>query len=517
MTHHNSISRRNVLRTTAALPILGSGIIAGSANGAAQSSEPRLIVEQNGKQIPVTPLSYNEQRVEDFYNYGYPDGASANTPTDLEKRNTSRIFFYSGPRGISLVFIHDAPNDGSGGQTVMHFDTLPSEGRWILPDDPGETYTRTQARWGWAPCCTDGGVYHGGFDSNVAPVQITPDFNHGIDTWELLSGNAENPTVTELSRSSPVTIRVGETEDSFSGLVSQKERLAASIDANSHGYIDDTGMVSPVLTTLADQVDSGSLGETEATDIVERLHSGERLTDATLAGAGSGSSRYLSIDTNLSQLTAEAAINPVIELLFAGISVVKVARQIPFVGGAAKRAARALADIAADIAGMVNKTLERMIRKRGEEAGFAMLSKAESEAKEAGRPIAEEEFNKIRDEESLLLVEDSRDVIFHDYLFNDKYDYVGNPTKPLDESVEDLVDASDPKQTPNFEGDQERATSIADSGLDLIEATYQEATESIEALNFGIKSLGLLSGVTALIALGRVSRGLEPLPQSSLA
>lgn len=137
-----------------------------------------------------------------------PDGASANTPTDLERSDVSRLFLYEGPNGLSLVVIHDEPGDGSGGRVTFDFSGLPDSGAWVVPDDPFDSHSDDGYHWRWVSCCTDGGAFRGGLDDSL-PVTIEPTFHDGIDRWEFLSGDPRDPDVTILDRSESVTISLG--------------------------------------------------------------------------------------------------------------------------------------------------------------------------------------------------------------------------------------------------------------------------------------------------------------------
>ncbi|WP_254767150.1 vWA domain-containing protein [Salinilacihabitans rarus] len=288
----------------------------------------------------------------------------------------------------------------------------------------------------------------------------------------------------------------------FTELASEKSALAEQVDENSLGILDDTGLVSPVIDALRSAVESGDVAGETATASLERLRAGEQVTDAVLAGAGPGSSEYNTADTNLAKATARSAVNPMIELLFAGISVVRAARHLPFVGGAAKRAARYIADLVADAAGKISSRLERIIRAQGEDAGFALLGEVESRSKSAGKPIAEDEFREARSEQSDVLVEDNVDVLFEDYLFNEEYDWFGNPTEPLDESLYTLVEGVDPDtDSPSPTGDDEAALSAAETALEDVNDIQRTTVEEVSQTESILKAVGVLSGVLAAAAL----------------
>lgn len=149
--------------------------------------------------IPTTGWTASE-----FYSYSDPDGASANTPWDLEQENTSQLFLFDGRDGLSLFFIHDRPHTSSGGQFELSFSGLPSAGNWIVQDDSGDSsYGRQAVSWGWAPCCTDGGVFQGGLTESFE-ITIEPQAVAGIDRWIFRSGTATN--VIDLDLTEQITL-----------------------------------------------------------------------------------------------------------------------------------------------------------------------------------------------------------------------------------------------------------------------------------------------------------------------
>ncbi|MDH5373508.1 MAG: hypothetical protein OEX97_11245, partial [Acidimicrobiia bacterium] len=157
-------------------------------------------VSQGDTTFDVAPLA-GSQTVVDFYDY---NTVPASSNTGLETANTSLLFLYSGADGLSLVTIHDQPNDGSGGQVDMAFSNLPAGASWVVQDDPGEAPS-----WLWIDCCTDGGALNGGFEAHFdggACVGVDPEFNSGIDAWSFLSGDTEGTASTPLLLDEPIEI-----------------------------------------------------------------------------------------------------------------------------------------------------------------------------------------------------------------------------------------------------------------------------------------------------------------------
>lgn len=170
-------------------------------------------VTQGDSTYDVEPLSNDEKTAEEFYNYGSPANASANTPRDLEREDTTQLFLYDGPDGVSLFVIHDEPNTDSGGDVTLSFTGLPQTGEWVVTDDSGDSYSHQRASWRWWSCCTDGGVFRGGLTGGFE-ITIDPSFNSGIDSWILRSEDRSQPIQLDLNE--PITI-------------SEKSRVSASM------------------------------------------------------------------------------------------------------------------------------------------------------------------------------------------------------------------------------------------------------------------------------------------------
>lgn len=85
-----------------------------------------FVIEQHGEQHQVTPLSYGDQSIEEFYGYRASGHSHSNTPTGIERADTSALFLYDGPNGLSLATIHDAPHTGTGGEMTVDFSGLPT-------------------------------------------------------------------------------------------------------------------------------------------------------------------------------------------------------------------------------------------------------------------------------------------------------------------------------------------------------------------------------------------------------
>ena len=175
-------------------------------------------VEQEGLFRFHRPI-VGPDNVVDFYDYNsaavIPFFASANT--GLEESGISQLFLYENAGDVSLVIIHDKPDDGSGGHVIFDFSGIPGGAAFVVRDDPGEdpyfidgTGSST-VDWGWAPCCTDGGAISGGGMNGEFSITIDPSFLAGIDTWQYLRGRGlgVEPGIVTLDPEKPVTITAG--------------------------------------------------------------------------------------------------------------------------------------------------------------------------------------------------------------------------------------------------------------------------------------------------------------------
>ena len=332
----------------------------------------------------------------------------------------------------------------------------------------------------------------------------SPINTHGAGTRELL--RAELEYAKELS------------DEDIGDEIRERKRvkleLAESVDRNGMGFVSDRALAAPALDGLIESLEDGSLDGSTVDEAIKRMILGERVTDAVLAGAGPGESEFLDSDANLSSLTATNAVNPVLELLFAGISVLRAARAIPMIRGSADRAANAITDFVADIAGRFSSSLERLIRRRGESAGYEILGAAESEASSKGQELAEEEFKQLRDDEVTLFLEDDSDVIFEDFLFNEEYDYEGHDTEPLTESLEYLVSTLDhTDRGPDYSGTTSAAEQSAKDAIegineicdtistDLEEGLITSILARLDVLVPLMTVVAFLAGVTGVLAV----------------
>lgn len=234
-----TINRRRFVQATVA----STAILGGVSSADAQSgSNAQFSIEQDGKCIPIEPLSMSGLPVEEFYDYRTPETdpssykyASFGTQ-NLQRKDTSILFLYQGPQGLSLVMIHDKIDAGAGGAVTFRMTSLPVNGKFVIKDDSydastnrdtfdyskhrnwnGKETASANVSWTWQEGRADGAVYRGlGKDFKI---NINPQFNEQavlsgeggvydgkIEKWEVLSGDVNNPTRTKLNMNKAVTI-----------------------------------------------------------------------------------------------------------------------------------------------------------------------------------------------------------------------------------------------------------------------------------------------------------------------
>ena len=168
-------------------------------------------VEQGAQTWWIQPL-VGTVDVLDWYSYGTPAGASANTGFEVSDETVEMLYLnppgVANPPGLYLVVIHDIPNDGSGGTVQMYMTGL-SGASQVQADDPGEggdvingEVAEATMNWNWVACCTDGTV--------VGP--LAPFFYLTLDflTWTGVNGinTYDGPQIVPLgNQQDPVYLR----------------------------------------------------------------------------------------------------------------------------------------------------------------------------------------------------------------------------------------------------------------------------------------------------------------------
>lgn len=120
-------------------------------------------------------------------------------------------------------------------------------------------------------------------------VTISPSFSYGISSWEVLSGDAENPSRTELDLTKPITIRrTGGPSDpgvDLDRLANEKLGLAKRIDTLSDGFTNDAARVKPTLRNLQAAASDSTLTPQQAADRIDRMKLGESIAESVFTGA----------------------------------------------------------------------------------------------------------------------------------------------------------------------------------------------------------------------------------------
>jgi hypothetical protein len=222
------------------------GLIGATAAGVASTGltlgqetlqeEVPYVLTQGDRCIDVRPLE-GDQRVEEFYDYRYPtdrfdaqpasqeDTFSSHGTTHLQQEDTSILFLYHGPNGVSLVIVHGLLTEERTGGGSVSFDItgLPQSGEWVIEDDNYDAPTsydrwdhgdrESSIDWTYLGGRNDGGVFRGLGDE--LRLRIEPAFNEKaalyrdyyngeIQQWQLLSGSQEDPDRVDLALDQPV-------------------------------------------------------------------------------------------------------------------------------------------------------------------------------------------------------------------------------------------------------------------------------------------------------------------------
>lgn len=280
----------------------------------------------------VTPLS-GDRPIEDFY------GASSQfSSTRLEEPETSHLFLYDGPNGLSLVVIHDAPTDGEDGAVSFDFTGLPTaEGQWVVQDDGGDfdSSTDTSVDWRWPVYGhKDGGAWRGGLDDSFS-VTIDPLFNGDarrgpqydeIKRWRFLSGDASSPDRLPLDMDQPVTITTGTVQDppgegvDLGPLIDQKRTRIGNIRsaaAPAIGADEADDSVDVRAEALLDDIENDAFdasGE-QYVEALERMNAAERVTQAATEQAAGDDSPTSTVLRDLYSLVTGAAVELLPEVL----------------------------------------------------------------------------------------------------------------------------------------------------------------------------------------------------------
>ncbi len=206
----------------------------------ADYSPPCNCTVTQGSFTAALPFVSSNTSAVNFYSYGVPVGASANTGMEVSETMLIMLYEDLNTGNTSLILILDQGNDGTGGNADITFNCMPSTSFVEFSDEPGELFgappTFTGA-FNWAACCTDGGVI-GGVGCGQT-FTINPTINSGINAFSLVYGTPSNPIYVNMPQiNCPITINCGGTsccQESFEfSAVTQN----ASCENSANGSID---------------------------------------------------------------------------------------------------------------------------------------------------------------------------------------------------------------------------------------------------------------------------------------
>ncbi|MGQ4555055.1 hypothetical protein [Halobellus sp. GM3] len=228
------LSRRTVLKgagTATVIGAVGGAQLAGAASG---SGDYLFAVTQGETCTEIEPLRGDEDVV-DAYGYegdiDVEDPRQANLPSPLEEAQTSRLFLYDGPEGLSLVFVQGGDDDPGGAATVLVCG-LPVDGEWVVLDDSYGGATdefllgdqEAVLNWAWGSSGRNDGAVFRGLEAEEFCLSVKSVFGEdakldpfgdgdGVTDWQFLSGDIDDPEVIELDPEEPITIRPGSCDD----------------------------------------------------------------------------------------------------------------------------------------------------------------------------------------------------------------------------------------------------------------------------------------------------------------
>jgi PGF-CTERM protein len=204
----------------------------GGLTGTATAADNSFVVEQGGQCYEIDPLAGSQDVVSlyDYRNIENTGGSDQYTyssymPRHLQQADTSRLFLYDGPGGVSLVIVHNELNAGTpGSAATFQFSGLPSSGSWVVQDDnyagQDDRFSRNRIDWIWYEDRTDGAVFRD-VDREGTEITIYPAFDEQAAlyepydrtgttrAWQFLTGSLSSPGAVGLDMSRPVTVRTG--------------------------------------------------------------------------------------------------------------------------------------------------------------------------------------------------------------------------------------------------------------------------------------------------------------------
>ncbi len=167
-------------------------------------------ITQSGQSYAVSAFQ-GTTTAANYYSYGNPLVASANTGHEIEEGLILFLYENTNTGIISLFLIADIGNDATGGALEFEINCLPATAYVSVEDDPGEfsgVPPIITGNWNWSPCCTDGGVIEDIGCDNTINLDLL--VSSGIDSILWLTGDINNPNQILLNLSGEaITISCG--------------------------------------------------------------------------------------------------------------------------------------------------------------------------------------------------------------------------------------------------------------------------------------------------------------------
>ncbi|XVH33575.1 PGF-CTERM sorting domain-containing protein (plasmid) [Haloferacaceae archaeon DSL9] len=296
--YHSLLVHLLVVLVVASIAIPGPAVSPGA--------ETNYIITQGDRCMVVHPVA-GEEDVESFYDYRneFTDpssyGYSSYGTMEYQENDTSAVFLYEGPEGVSLVSLHDRyggddDNGTAGGSVTFNVDGLPESGEWVVLDDTYEGQddiydireTSAELNWVWQTGRNDGAVFRGLDRADDLHVTIDPAFN--------LDANVrygDNRRTGELDRP--------DANSGYNGTIDEWHVLSAADGGVERIELDS--LDEPITITRGDcSVDATVDGNDDAATVAaDGFRGGELLIadfDGTLEGDGVRLERFEAYTTD---------------------------------------------------------------------------------------------------------------------------------------------------------------------------------------------------------------------------
>jgi len=221
------------------------------SDGEESEGSDAYVATQGSETVEISPLKGN-MTVQELYDYRLPsrydnefDNEALNGATypengpyygsagtgNLQQADTSTMFLYDGPNGLSFVVVHEGGASDDGGSATFEISNLSESGQWVVKDD---LYFRDDGQkansnydiwdvnssthtidWTWGGGGEDGGAFQPvgeDFSFTIDPAfneesELYEQFYNGdVEDWQVLSGDMNNPERTSLNLTQEVTV-----------------------------------------------------------------------------------------------------------------------------------------------------------------------------------------------------------------------------------------------------------------------------------------------------------------------